>query len=103
MEKNYLPLLWTLVELVEKNNTEMFDNKLLSQIIQIFEKYNIKYIDLHLYKKNTLCDYLENKLLPIINNNIYTEPTIDIINKFTLKVIKEILKPNKIDYLHPYY
>ena len=99
MEKSYLPLLWTLVELVEKNNTEMFDNKLLSQIIQMFEKHNIKYTDLHLYKKNTLCNYLENKLLPIINNNIYTEPTIDIINKFTLKVIKEILKPNKIDYL----
>ena len=100
MEKNYLPLLWTLVELVEKNNTEMFDNKLLSHIIQIFEKYNIKYIDLYICKKNKLCNYLEKELLLIFVDNNYVIPTNEIIKNFTENVIKKILKTNKIDYIY---
>jgi len=82
IEETYIPWLWTLSELVEKDKTNMFDIKLLQWIEYNLNKYNLLYKNLYNNRKQYLIKPFINELEKIFNHN-YFYPNEDIINNFT--------------------
>jgi DNA polymerase elongation subunit (family B) len=87
MDDNYIPWLWTLAELVEKNNTDMFIHKLYKWAEYLLYKH-------HIIMEN-LYDRRKNEFKPFVNlmGNIFTfdyiEPTDSIINSIINKLDKK--------------
>ena len=88
MEENYIPWFWTISELVEKNNTNMFNIKITQWAEYLLNKINIKPVNLYDKRKK----YLMNPIMKIVNNifndNKYIMPSDDAINEFINKLDK---------------
>ena len=84
MNENYIPWLWTLTELVEKNQINMFNIKLTQWAEYLLNKYRIYAENLDDNRKS----YLLNQILEDINvifNNTYITPSDKTIYDFSEK------------------
>ena len=87
MQESYLPWLWTLTELVEKNHTNMFDIKLTQWAEHQLNKVRLISENLYENRKN----YLMNQTMEFINqifNNKYIMPSDNVINSLANKLDK---------------
>jgi len=89
--ESYIPWLWTLMELIEKNHINMFDIKLLQWAEHLLNKYDITYENLEENRKN----YLLNDLLNYINN-IYNNNYIISSEEEIYKLVNKFYKNNNI-------
>jgi len=85
--ESYIPLLWTLIELIEKNYTNMYDIKLLNWIEHLLNKYNIPFENLAEKRKKFLLNDILDYINEIYNNN-YITSTDETINKLVNKFYK---------------
>ena len=87
MEESYLPWLWTLAELVEKNYTNMFDIKLLGWAKHQLNKIRLTSEDLYENRKK----YLLKPIIEYINDIGYTDkyffPTQEMIEGLSNKLL----------------
>ena len=88
MEESYLPWLWTLSELVEKNYTNMFDIKLKNWAEHQLLKIRLVSQDLYDNRKNYLLEPIMNFMKNIFDNT-YVMPSDITINDFTNKLLNE--------------
>jgi DNA polymerase elongation subunit (family B) len=88
MEESYFPWLWTLTELVENNDTNMFDIKLCNWAEHLVNKINLIPNNLQENRKNYLINQVVNDLNNIFNYK-YTIPTKETIELFTNKFNKD--------------
>ena len=87
MEESYIPWLWTLSELVEKNYTNMFDVKIIQWGEHMLSKIKLITQDMTINRKN----YIMEPIMEYINKifiNKYIMPSDDIISNFTNKFNK---------------
>jgi DNA polymerase elongation subunit (family B) len=87
MDENYIPWLWTLAELVEKNNTDMFVYKLYKWAEYLLYKHHIIMEDLYEKRKNEFKPFVN--LMGTIFTFDYIEPTDNIINSIINKLDKK--------------
>ena len=87
MEENFIPWFWTLTELVEKNQTNMFDIKLIQWAESILNKYNIKANNLYEERKKYILDPIMVEINKIFKDK-YDIPYIDTLNNFIKKLDK---------------
>uniref|UniRef100_A0A6C0EBU1 DNA-directed DNA polymerase n=1 Tax=viral metagenome TaxID=1070528 RepID=A0A6C0EBU1_9ZZZZ len=87
MEESYIPWLWTLSELVEKNFTYMFDIKLIQWAEHLFLKMNLICVNLYENRKKYLCEPIINEIKLIFKNGYYYYPSDETINNFTEKIL----------------
>ena len=71
MEESYLPWLWLLCELVEKDNTSAFDIKVIQWANHLLEKINLTCENLYENRKKKICQPILNALIDIFKNNSY--------------------------------
>ena len=88
MEESYIPWLWTLSELVEKDYINMFDIKLSQWAEHLLLKYRFEYNDLHENRKKIIMEPIMNYLNPIFDNK-YIMPSDDTISDFAHKLNDE--------------
>jgi hypothetical protein len=88
MEESYIPWLWTLTELVEKDYINMFDIKLSQWAEHILLKYRFEYNDLHENRKKIIMEPIMNYLNPIFDNK-YIMPSDNTIFEFAHKLNDE--------------
>lgn len=81
MQESYLPWLWTLVELVEKNYTYMFDIKLTQWAEHQFAKIRLLCEDLYENRKNYIMKLIMEHLNQIFTNK-YIMPSDKMIGDF---------------------
>ena len=86
MEESYLPWLWLLCELVEKDNTSAFDIKVIQWANHLLEKINLTCENLYENRKKKICQPILNALIDIFKNNSYFVPSDKIIHSFTQKL-----------------
>jgi DNA polymerase elongation subunit (family B) len=85
MEESYIPWLWVLEELVEKDYTYMFDIKLSQWAEHQLSKINVLCENLYENRKKYLCQPILTEIQNIFENNNYIIPSEDIIKNFTQK------------------
>jgi DNA polymerase elongation subunit (family B) len=83
--ESYIPWLWTLSELVEKNYINTFENKLFKWAEHLLSKYRLNYNNLYDMRKNYIMDYINNYMKKIYQNNYYL-PSEEQINNFVQKL-----------------
>jgi DNA polymerase elongation subunit (family B) len=88
MEESYIPWLWTLSELVEKNYTNMFDIKLKNWAEHQLIKIRLVPQDLYDNRKNYLLYPAMEYIKQIFDNN-YVMPSDNNINEFANKLLNE--------------
>ena len=88
MEESYIPWLWTLSELVEKDYINMFDIKLSQWAEHLLLKYRFEYNDLYENRKIFIMEPIMN-YLNLIFDNKYIMPSDDIITEFAHKLNDE--------------
>ena len=88
MEESYLPWLWTLSELVEKNYTNMFDIKLKNWAEHQLTKIRLVSEDLFENRKNYLLQPIMDYMKQLFDTN-YIMPSDNDINIFANKLINE--------------
>ena len=88
MEESYIPWLWTLTELVEKDYINMFDIKLSQWAEHLLLKYRFEYNDLHENRKKIIMEPIMNYLNPIFDNK-YIMPSDNTIFEFAHKLNDE--------------
>ena len=86
MEESYLPWLWTIAELVEKNHTNMFDIKLKNWAEHQLSKIRLVSQDLYDNRKNYLLEPIMEFMKSIFDNT-YIMPSDNTINEFTNKLL----------------
>ena len=87
MEESYLPWLWTLTELIEKNNIKMFDSKLILWAEHQLSKLKLVAVNLYEKRKNYIVNPILNEINNIFINNKYHIPSSNQIESFTKKFI----------------
>ena len=87
MEESYLPWLWTLTELIEKNNIKMFDSKLILWAEHQLSKLKLIAVNLHEKRKNYIVNPILNEINNIFIDNKYHIPSSNQIEAFTKKFI----------------
>jgi DNA polymerase elongation subunit (family B) len=88
IEESYIPWLWTLVELVEKEHENMFDIKLIQWANHQLNKVRITAEDMDENRKNYLLVPLHDYIEKIFSNK-YFKPSDEIIHLFVKKLNKD--------------
>ena len=88
MEESFIPWLWTLSELVEKDYINMFDIKLSQWAEHLLLKYRFEYNDLYENRKRFIMEPIMDYLNPIFDNK-YIMPSDDMITNFAHKLNDE--------------
>jgi len=88
MEESYIPWLWTLAELVEKNHTDMFDIKLKNWAEHQLLKIRLISQDLYENRKNYILEPVMEYMNNLFDNN-YILPSDNDINIFAYKLLNE--------------
>jgi DNA polymerase elongation subunit (family B) len=97
MEESYIPWLWCLVELIEKNKTDYFDMKIYKWAEYQLSKMKIICQNLTENRKKYLIDPILSELNSIFIDGIYINPSMDIIEEFTNKLINNYSFSNEIN------
>ena len=84
MEESYIPWLWTLSELVEKDYTNMFDIKLIQWVNHLFSKMDLCCENLIENRKKYLCKPILDEIDNIFSDE-YCMPSDERITEFTEK------------------
>jgi DNA polymerase elongation subunit (family B) len=88
MEESYIPWLWTLAELIEKNYTNMFDIKLKNWAEHQLTKIKLVSQDLYENRKNYLLEPIMGFMKQIFETN-YVMPSDNNINQIANKLLYE--------------
>ena len=88
MEESYIPWLWTLAELVEKNYTNMFDIKLKNWAEHQLSKIKLVSQDLYENRKNYILNPIMEYMKTLFDNT-YVMPSDKNINEFAYKLLNE--------------
>ena len=89
IEEKFIPLLWTITEIIEKDQMKSFDIKFLDWLNYFFNKYDFIIINLFNNRKDKLCNRLETLLLNKFNP-MYTASTVEDIMEISLFINKNI-------------
>jgi len=72
IEESYFPLLWKIIEIIEKDRLEILDEVILDWVDQKFYKYNFKRENFFMNIKNYLCNNVYTVINKIFPTNEYT-------------------------------
>lgn len=95
-EEGLMPLIWSLMELLEKNRDEHLEFKLLDWIHIKFTNCELDIRNVNIDRKQYLCNTLSHILFKFYKNNEYVQHTDNTIHYLT-KYILEVFS-NEIDY-----